>query len=117
MGETDKTLAYNVGAFVQSMQKSADVAKDAAGPVTVQRDFLNATPQGDKLFSVRGGVPLGGALDQLGIMIASAISAIEGTETAGEASSPNGCAAALQLLNLSYELVQSMHDGILRSKA
>ena len=82
--------------------------------VTVQHDFWNATPDGDKLFSVRGGIPLGDAFDQLSLLIATSQSAIEAARLAVSTEDvPQGHWAATHLLEFSYALVQSMHQGVI----
>lgn len=81
---------------------------------TVQYDFWNATPDGDKLFSVRGGIPLGDAFDQLSLLIAASQSAVEEARvsiSAGEV--PQSHWAASHMLEFSYALVQSMHQGVM----
>lgn len=77
--------------------------------VTKQYDFFNATPDGDKLFSVRGGIPLDSAFDQLAVFIASAQSVVE---SAGiDESTPKW--AASQLLDVAYALTHAMHNGLM----
>jgi hypothetical protein len=83
-------------------------------PVTVQHDFWSATTSGDKLFSVRGGIPLGDAFDQLSLLIATSQSAIEAARLAASSEDvPQGHWAATHLLEFSYALVQSMHQGVI----
>lgn len=90
----------------------------AAGLVTVQRDFCNATSKGDKLFSVRAGVPMSDAFDQLTILLAAAHSAVEGLAVAGDKDDgPDAHWAAVHVLSFAYELAQSMHGGIPRGEA
>jgi hypothetical protein len=89
----------------------------AAIAVTARYDFHNATPNGDKLFSVREGVPLGDSFDQLSLLIASAHSAIDGMSKEGEDAAPNARTAALHVLDISYALAQSMHAGLVVSQS
>lgn len=82
--------------------------------VTQQFDFLNATPNGDKLFSVRGGIPLSDAFDQLSLLLAQGQSAVEAACVACSAEEiPESTHAAARLLDFSYALVQSMHNGLI----
>jgi hypothetical protein len=82
--------------------------------VTMQYDFLNATPDGEKLFSVRGGVPLRDAFDQLSLLLSQSKSVVEDVCTVVSAGD-EPCAhwAASQLLEFTYALVQSMHNGLI----
>lgn len=83
-------------------------------PVTVQHDFLNATADGEKLFSVRGGIPLSDAFEQLSLLLAQGQSVVDEvcvSVSAGEI--PNAPHAASQLLEFTYALVQSMHGGLI----
>ena len=82
--------------------------------VTVQHDFWNATPDGDKLFSVRGGIPLGDAFDQLSLLLSASQSAVEEARVAISAGEvPQSHWAASHMLEFSYALVQSMHQGVI----
>ena len=83
--------------------------------VTAAYDFHNATPNGDKLFCVREGIPLSYAFDQLSALISSAQSAIEGLDDEDEGSSSKWC--AVHVLEFSHALVQAMHGGLKRGKA
>ncbi len=85
----------------------------AAGLVTVQHDFFNATSNGDKLFSVRAGVPMSDAFDQLTILLAAAHSAVEGLAAAGnKEDGPDAHWAAVHVLDFALELTQAMHGWI-----
>jgi Protein of unknown function (DUF3077) len=86
----------------------------SAKAVTVQHDFLNATPDGAKLFSVRAGIPLTAAFEQLTLFIANAQSVAEEvcvSVSAGE--SPQGHHATVFLLEMADALVQAMHSGLI----
>lgn len=82
------------------------------GAVTAQYDFCPATPDGEKLFSVRAGIPLSSAFDQLSILMGSSIASIE--TLAGEEdvdTIPGALWQSVHLMNFTYALVQSMHNG------
>lgn len=79
--------------------------------VTKQYDFLNATPAGDCLFSVRGGIPLTDAFDQLSVLLSQGQAVVEAAATNSD-DSPGTNWAASQLLEFSHALVQAMHDGL-----
>lgn len=78
------------------------------GPVTIETEARS-----NPAFSIRGGVPLGTAFDQLSILLSSAISAIEATAfREGEANGdPTGTWSAVHNLNLAHDLLGSMHQG------
>ena len=85
----------------------------ASGAVTAQYDFFNATPDGDKLFSVRSGVPLRDAFNELSLLVSQSQSVIDEvcmSVSAGEV--PQAQWAASRLLEFTHALVQSMHDGL-----
>jgi hypothetical protein len=87
--------------------------ESASGAVTTQYDFFEATLNGEKLFSVRGGVPLKDAFEQLSLLLSQSQSVVEDVCTvvsAGEV--PQSPWAASKLLDFSYALVQSMHNGL-----
>lgn len=79
--------------------------------VTQQYDFHNATPNGEKLFSVRGGIPLSDAFNELSLYLSAVQSVIDTVATSG---GQDACAnwAASHLMEFTYALVQSMHDGL-----
>ncbi len=82
--------------------------------VTAPIDFLNATSNGDALFSVRGGIPLGAAFDQLSVLLAASKSAVDVVCVACSSDAkPQSQWAASHLLEFSYALVQSMHHGLI----
>lgn len=78
--------------------------------VTKQYDFLNATPDGEKLFSVRGGIPLTHAFDQLSMLLAQGRAVVEACATEDVPEAPY---AASRLLDFSHALVQAMHNGLM----
>lgn len=84
-----------------------------AGAVTAQYDFHPASANGEKLFSVRAGIPLADAFDQLSVLVSSSIATVD--ILAGECKDSEGIPGALwqsiHLLNFSYALIQSMHGG------
>lgn len=87
---------------------------EAASAVTVQVDFFNATPNGGKLFAVRGGIPLGNAFDQLSLLLAASQSAVDDVcAKVSQDADPQSQWAASHLLEFSYALVQSLHQGYL----
>lgn len=81
--------------------------------VTAQYDFHQANANGDKLFSVRAGIPLSDAFDQLSILVSSSIATIDGMACALNDSDaiPGSLWQSVHLLNFSYALIQSMHGG------
>lgn len=84
-----------------------------AGATTAQVDFWNATPSGQKLFSVRAGVPLGDAFDQLSLLLSVSKSLVDDVCIAVSADEqPQGHWAASHMLEFSYVLVRAMHDGL-----
>lgn len=89
------------------------IQKNPRAAVTAQYDFYPATPKGEKLFSVRAGVPLPDAFNELSLLLSQSQSVIEEVCTAvsaGEA--PQAHWAASRLLDFTYALVQSMHGGL-----
>jgi hypothetical protein len=92
------------------------IHKPVASPqaVTVQSDFWNATPNADKLFSVRGGIPLSDAFDQLSLLLAASKSAVDDVcTTVSQDAVPQSQWAASHMLEFSYALVQAMHSGLI----
>lgn len=86
--------------------------KPVTGLVTAQHDFWHATNKGEKLFSVRAGVPMSDAFDQLTILLGAAQSAVEGLAVAGhEEDGPDAHWAAVYMLSFANGLVQAMHGG------
>ena len=82
------------------------------GAVTTQYDFCGVNRNGDCLFSVRAGVPLSDALDKLTVLIANASSVMDDVATtvnAGEI--PYSARAGVELLDIAYALIQSIHLG------
>lgn len=91
---------------------------NGAGAVTQQYDFCSVNRNGDCLFSVRGGVPLSDAFDKLSIIVANANSVMEDVAaiTHSDDSQPCSATAAVELLDVAYALIQSMHLGYNRCK-
>lgn len=84
--------------------------KNAVCAVTQQHDFFNATANGDKLLSVRGGIPLAEAFNHLSVYLSAAQSVVDAVAISGDDASPNW--AASHLMDVAYALVQSMHGGL-----
>lgn len=82
----------------------------ATKAVTKQYDFLNATPDGDKLFSVRGGIPLANAFDQLSVYLSAVQSVVEEVAKSDDENTSANWAAS-QMIEFTQALVQSMHFG------
>ena len=84
-----------------------------AGPVTAQYDFHHATINGENLFSVRAGIPLSDALDQLSSLVSSSIASIEfmATESIDSGDIQGSLWQSVHLLNFAYALIQSIHGG------
>ena len=84
------------------------------GAVTSQYDFFNTTSDGDKLFSVRGGIPLRDAFNQLSLLIAQSQSVVDDVCTSVSAEEvPQSQGAASHLLEFTYALAQAMHGGLI----
>ena len=90
-------------------------ATSCAGAVTAQYDFCPATPDGEKLFSVRAGIPLHDAFNQLTLLLGSSIASVEvaATECANSDAVPGVLWQSVHLLNVTNALVQSMHQGVI----
>ena len=89
-------------------------ASRGTGALTAQYDFCPSTPEGGMLFSVRAGIPLGSAFDQLSSLLSSSISSVESLAAMGENdpdSVPGALWQSVHLMNFAYALVQSMHSG------
>ena len=82
-----------------------------AGLVTARHDIDGfSDADGNAVFSVNAGIPLGHAFDQLTILLATAHEAVETAASATEGSSWTPA----HLLNFAYGLTQAMHEGLLR---
>lgn len=89
----------------------------ATAAVTTQYDFCPATREGEKLFSVRAGIPLGDAFNQLSALISSSIASVETLATVDDTESiPGPLWQSVHLMNFAYALVQSMHNGHMQSE-
>lgn len=82
----------------------AQDTNQTSGAVTASYDFHNASSNRDQLFSVRAGIPISDAFDQLSLLVATAESAVSELEDGG--------ACAGLILEFTYALVQSMHKGL-----
>ena len=96
----------------------ANPTKSPAGAVTVQHDFCSTgiNGKGEKaqdLFSVRAGVPLSDAFDQLSSLVSASICTLD--NLACQCNDAEGVPGALwqsvHLLNFSQALIQSIHGG------
>ena len=88
------------------------ITSPAAGAVTAQYDFCPATSEGENLFSVRAGIPLSDALDQLSSLLSSSIASVEALACEKDANAiPGALWQSVHLMNFTYALVQSIHKG------
>lgn len=88
------------------------ITSPAAGAVTAQYDFCPATSEGENLFSVRAGIPLSDALDQLSLLLSSSIASIETLASEKDTVAiPGALWQSVHLLNSCYALVRSIHQG------
>ena len=88
------------------------ITSPAAGAVTAQYDFSNATSVGEKLFSVRAGIPLSDALDQLSLLLSSSIASVETLAGQDDTEAiPGALWQSVHLMNFAYALVRSIHEG------
>lgn len=84
----------------------------AAGAVTAQYDFCPITSEGENLFSVRAGIPLNDAFNQLSMLLTSSVESIELLACEEEVDSiPNALWQSAHLLSFSLALVQAIHQG------
>lgn len=83
--------------------------------VTTQYDFFEATQSGEKLFSVRGGIPLRDAFDQLSVLLSASMASVEFAATEGNNSNvvPSALWQSVHLMNFTFALVQSMQQGVI----
>ena len=92
--------------------KNHQITNPAAGAVTAHYDFYPATSKGEKLFSVRAGIPLSDALDQLSVLMSSSIATVEALACKDDTDSiPGALWESVHLMNFTYALVQSIHTG------
>ena len=88
------------------------IPSQSADAVTAQYDFYPATFEGKNLFSVRAGVPLSDALDQLSSLMSSSIASVENLACENDADAiPGALWQSVHLVNFAYALVQSIHRG------
>lgn len=83
----------------------------APNAVTKQYDFCKTSHDGEMLFSVRAGIPLSRAFDQLSIFISSTQSIIESVAECDDGVGANW--AASQMLDVAFALTQAMHNGLI----
>ncbi len=80
--------------------------------VTVEHGFFPATSDGDHLFSVRAGIPLSDAFDQLTMMLGSSIDSIELLVREKDVDSiPGSLWQSVHFLKMNYALIEAMHSG------
>jgi Protein of unknown function (DUF3077) len=81
--------------------------------VTGLHHFHKANANGDTLFSVREGVPLGDAFDHLTTLLAAAQAGAENIAMCDDVERAPGAAwGVYHLLGFAFELTQAMHHGI-----
>lgn len=82
------------------------------GVVTAAYDFQSTTPDGDYIFSIKAGIPLRNAFDQLSVLVSSSISALELAAVADtDGSVPGAIWQTVHQLGVAYALIQAMHSG------
>jgi hypothetical protein len=92
--------------------KNQQITSPAAGAVTAQYDFWPATNKGENLFSVRAGIPLSDAFDQLSYLMSSSIASVETLACEKDTDTiPGALWQSVHLMNFAYALVQSIHGG------
>lgn len=85
---------------------------NTVGAVTAAHDFDQITHEGEKLFSVREGMPFNDAFDKLTALItASRDNLCTLAENPAVANVTGGLEAPVHLLSLASELVCAMHKG------
>ena len=96
----------------------ANPNKSPAGAVTVQHDFcstgINGKDSNDQdLFSVRAGVPLSSAIEQLSVLVNASICNLDHLACEGDDTEtmPAALWQSIHLLNFSQALIQSIHHG------
>ena len=83
--------------------------------VTVQYDFLPCTESGDPLFSVRAGIPVDDALDQLSLMFGATVDAVELLTSEKDTQHiPGALRGSVHQMHAQYALLQAIHGGLLR---
>lgn len=83
-----------------------------SGAVTAHHDFCRVSFEGETLFSVREGVPLHDAFDQLTALLTAAQGAVEMlASTSSDTEVPDSHWAAVHVLSFANALVQGMHAG------
>lgn len=88
------------------------ITSPAAGAVTAQYDFFPTASEDENLFSVRAGIPLSDALDQLSSLLSSSIASVETLASEKDTDAvPGALWQSVHLMNFAYALVQSIHGG------
>lgn len=86
----------------------------APGMVTARHDFGRVSLDGGMLFSVRAGVPMRDAFDQLSTLLTAAQACTEAlTIASGEDHGNQPGWAVVHVLGLANALVESMHLGLM----
>lgn len=92
--------------------KATQSKKPVVGPVTAQYDFCPMDGDGQKLLSVRAGIPLNRALDQLSMMMGSTIDAVEVLAEEKDVDRiPGSLWQAVHFMKITHALVESMNRG------
>lgn len=85
----------------------------AAGLVTKQYDFMPTNGPSENLFSVRGGVPLSDAFNQLSVLMSSTMGALNQLALDDDTDGiPAALWQSIHVMEFTFALVQSMHQGI-----
>jgi hypothetical protein len=85
--------------------------------VTVERGFWSATASGENLFSVRGGIPLTDAFEQLSLLLAQAKAVVAEAGSEESVLSLELPHAGARMLDFSHALVDAMHIGLIEHEA
>lgn len=84
----------------------------SAAAVTTQYDFCPVPCERENLFSVRAGIPLSHAFDQLSVLMSSSIDSVEALVDVKDINAiPSALWQSIHLMNFAFALVQSMHGG------
>lgn len=78
--------------------------------VTAQYDFGKVSFDGENLFSMRGGVPMNEAFNELSVLLSAVQGVVNALEDA-DGECVDASYAASRLIDLSQALLQSMHSG------
>jgi hypothetical protein len=95
-----------------------DQTRPAPGMVTARHDFGRVSLNGGALFSVREGVPMRDAFDELTALLTAAQACTEVLAIAsGEDQQQQPQWAVVHVLTFANALVQAMHNGHIRGTA